>query len=37
MAALRGTEIVAVPLADACSEVRGVPDDLIDVAETFYG
>ena len=37
MTALRGTEIVAVPLADACVGVRSVPDELIDVAETFYG
>ena len=37
MTALCGTEIVSVPLAHACAEVRGVPDDLIDVAETFYG
>ena len=37
MVALRGTEIVAVPLEEGCAEVRGVPDELIDVAETFYG
>jgi ATP-dependent phosphofructokinase / diphosphate-dependent phosphofructokinase len=37
MTALRGEEIVAVPLADACAEVRGVPAELIDVAATFYG
>ena len=35
--ALRGTEIVDVPLVDACAEVRGVPIGLIDLAETFYG
>jgi 6-phosphofructokinase 1 len=37
MTALRGDEIVAVPLAEACSEVRGVPVELIDVAQTFFG
>ncbi len=37
MTSLRGTEIVDVPLADACGEVRGVPSELLDLAETFYG
>ncbi len=37
LAALRGTEIIGVPLADACAEVRGVPDTLVDVATTFFG
>ncbi len=37
MAALRGTEIVPVPLAEACSGIKGVGDDLIDVAATFFG
>ena len=32
MAALRGTEIVGVPLAEACAEVRGVDPALLDVA-----
>jgi 6-phosphofructokinase 1 len=36
MTALRGTEIVGVPLAEACTGVRGVPPTLTDVAETFY-
>ncbi len=36
MTALRGTEIVGVPLAEACAGVRGVPPTLTDVAETFY-
>jgi ATP-dependent phosphofructokinase / diphosphate-dependent phosphofructokinase len=35
--ALRGTEMVGVPLAEACDEIRGVPDDLVDVATTFFG
>jgi ATP-dependent phosphofructokinase / diphosphate-dependent phosphofructokinase len=35
--ALRGTEMVGVPLAEACAEIRGVPDDLVDVATTFFG
>jgi ATP-dependent phosphofructokinase / diphosphate-dependent phosphofructokinase len=37
MTSLRGAEIVPVPLAEACAMVRGVPPDLTDVAETFYG
>ena len=37
MVAVRGEEIVTVPLADACSEIRGVPPGLLDVARTFYG
>jgi 6-phosphofructokinase 1 len=37
MAALRGSEVVGVPLADACAEVRGVDPALLDVARTFYG
>ncbi|NNF11206.1 MAG: 6-phosphofructokinase [Acidimicrobiia bacterium] len=37
MVALRGTEMVAVPIADACATIRGVPDQIYDVAETFFG
>ena len=37
MVALRGTEMVAVPLAEACEEIRGVDQDLYEVAETFFG
>jgi hypothetical protein len=37
MTALHGEEIVAVPLADGCAQVRGVPAELVDVAATFYG
>jgi ATP-dependent phosphofructokinase / diphosphate-dependent phosphofructokinase len=37
MTALRGEEIVPVPLAEACAQVRGVPAELVDVAATFYG
>jgi phosphofructokinase-like protein len=37
MTALRGTEIVTASLRDACAEVRGVPDSLLDVAESFFG
>jgi ATP-dependent phosphofructokinase / diphosphate-dependent phosphofructokinase len=37
MTALRGTEIVTALLGDACAEVRGVPDSLLDVAESFFG
>ena len=31
--ALHGTEMVGVPLAEACVEIRGVPAELIDVAD----
>ena len=37
MAALRGREVVGVPLAEACAEVRGVDPALLDVAQTFFG
>jgi phosphofructokinase-like protein len=37
MAALRGSHVVGVPLAEACSEVRGVDPALLDVAQTFFG
>ena len=37
MAALRGTDVIGVPLAEACAEVRGVDPALLDVAQTFFG
>lgn len=37
MAALRGDEIVAVPLGDAVAEVKLVPRELYDVARAFFG
>lgn len=37
MVGVRGTEIVPVPLAEAVSGVRGVPESLYDVAATFFG
>ena len=37
MVAARGTEMVGVPLAEACAEIRGVPPSLVDVASTFFG
>jgi len=37
MVAMRGTEIVSVPLSLGCSEIRGVDDELYDTAETFFG
>ncbi len=36
MAALRGTEIVAVPLADACTETKPVPASIYEVAAAFF-
>ena len=37
MAALRGADVIGVPLAEACAEVRGVDPALLDVAQTFFG
>ena len=37
MAALHGQRIELVPLSDAVSELRTVPDAEFDVAETFFG
>ena len=36
MAALRSAEIVPVPMEEACAEIRGVPDEIYDVAQTFF-
>lgn len=37
MVAAKGTEMTAVPLAEACASVRGVDAGLYDVARTFFG
>ena len=37
MVALHGTEMVPVPIEEACASIRGVPDDIYDVGETFFG
>jgi len=37
MVAVRSTEIVPVPLKEACVSVRGVDDKLYDTAATFFG
>jgi 6-phosphofructokinase 1 len=37
MVAMRGAKIDAVPLSEGCSEIRGVDDELYDVAQTFFG
>jgi ATP-dependent phosphofructokinase / diphosphate-dependent phosphofructokinase len=37
MAALRGSSIVPVPLADAVAELKTVPQELLDLATTFFG
>lgn len=37
MAALRGTDIVMVPLAEATKELKLVPKELYDEAATFFG
>jgi len=37
MVALRGTEIVSVPLDDAVAELKVVPEELYRVAEVFFG
>ncbi len=36
MVALHGTQIVPVPLEEACAEVRGVDPELFEVAKTFF-
>lgn len=37
MVAVRGTEIVPVPLEEATAGIRGVPDELYATAQTFFG
>lgn len=37
MVGIRGTETVPVPLEEATSDIRGVPDDLSATARTFFG
>jgi 6-phosphofructokinase 1 len=37
MAALRGDSVVAVPLADAVSELKTVPPEWYEVAKAFFG
>ena len=36
MVAVRGGEMVAVPLAEACESIRGVDEDLYDLAAVFF-
>ena len=35
--AVRGTTIVPVPIAEACADIKGVPEDLYETARTFFG
>jgi len=37
MVALRGTNIVRVPLAEATAELKTVPEDRYDEVEVFFG
>ena len=37
MVALRGTQIMDVPLEEGCAEVRGVDPELFAVARSFFG
>ncbi len=37
MAALRGDDVISVPLAEATAELKTVPDAWYDVARTFFG
>jgi 6-phosphofructokinase 1 len=37
MVAVRGPDIVSVPIEEATSSIRGVPDRLYHTAETFFG
>jgi len=36
MAAVRGIDIVPVSMEEACSTIRGVPEELFDTAKTFF-
>ncbi len=36
VAAVRGAEIVPIPIEEACAEVRGVPADVYETAATFF-
>jgi hypothetical protein len=36
MASLRGVEIVGVPLESAVTQLKTVPQDLYDLAATFF-
>jgi hypothetical protein len=35
--ALRGNDIIDVPLTEGCAEVRGVDPQLFAVARSFFG
>jgi len=37
MVAMRNANIVGVPLAEGCAEIRGVDDELFSVAQSFFG
>jgi phosphofructokinase-like protein len=37
MVAMRNADIVGVPLAEGCAEIRGVDDELFRVAQSFFG
>jgi 6-phosphofructokinase 1 len=37
MAALRGDDVVAVPLAEAIAQLKVVPREWYDVATAFFG
>jgi phosphofructokinase-like protein len=37
MVAMRNANIVGVPLAEGCAEIRGVDDELFRVAQSFFG
>jgi 6-phosphofructokinase 1 len=37
MAALRGDDVVSVPLKEATTELKTVPLEWYDVARTFFG
>lgn len=37
MVGIKGTKTVPVPLEEATSGIRGVPDDLYATAQTFFG
>ena len=36
MVAVQSDRMVSVPLAEACEEIKGVDDDLYELAATFF-
>jgi 6-phosphofructokinase 1 len=37
MAAIQRTKVVPIDIANACADIKGVPEDLYSTAKTFFG